>query len=82
MNCARSGSPGSRTIGAISLYSSEMSSYQDEHLRLLETISRIAALVVIDILSTAVGMRRPQEEQARVTRMKRQLTDMRRMRPL
>ncbi len=46
------------------------------------TISRIAALVVIDILSTAVGMRRPQEEQARVTRMKRQLTDMRRMQPL
>ena len=46
------------------------------------TISRIAALVVIDILSTAVGMRRPQEEQARVSRMKRQLTDMRRMQPL
>lgn len=46
------------------------------------TISRIAALVVIDILSTAVGMRRPAEEQARVTRMKRQLTDMRRMQPL
>jgi RpiR family transcriptional regulator, carbohydrate utilization regulator len=46
------------------------------------TISRVAALVVIDILSTAVGMRRPQEEQARVTRMKRQLTDMRRMQPL
>ena len=46
------------------------------------TISRIAALVVIDILSTAVGMRRPLDEQARVSRMKRQLTDMRRMQPL
>ncbi len=46
------------------------------------TISRIAALVVIDILSTAVGMRRPQEEQNRVSRMKRQLSEMRKMQPL
>ncbi len=30
-------------IGAISLYSCELESYQDEHMRLLETISRIAA---------------------------------------
>lgn len=45
------------------------------------TISRIAAPVVIEILPTTVGMRRPQEEQARVTGMKRQRTDMRRMQP-
>lgn len=30
-------------LGAISLYSSTISRYQDEHLRLLETVSRIAA---------------------------------------
>lgn len=30
-------------IGAISLYSMELGEYQDEHLRLLETVSRIAA---------------------------------------
>lgn len=30
-------------IGAISLYSCELENYQDEHMRLLETISRIAA---------------------------------------
>lgn len=30
-------------IGAISLYSMELPEYQDEHLRLLETVSRIAA---------------------------------------
>ncbi len=32
-----------RLIGAISLYSCEMESYEDEYMRLLETISRIAA---------------------------------------
>jgi diguanylate cyclase (GGDEF)-like protein/putative nucleotidyltransferase with HDIG domain len=43
-----------RTIGAISLYSSELSSYQDEHLRLLETISRIAADAIRKSLEHAV----------------------------
>jgi RpiR family carbohydrate utilization transcriptional regulator len=43
------------------------------------TISRIAALVVIDILSTSVAMRRSPEHQNRVQQMKRQLSDMRRM---
>jgi diguanylate cyclase (GGDEF)-like protein len=32
-----------KVIGAISLYSSELTHYQDEHLRLLETVSLIAA---------------------------------------
>lgn len=32
-----------RVIGAISLYSSDLDRYQDEHLRLLETVSKIAA---------------------------------------
>jgi diguanylate cyclase (GGDEF)-like protein/putative nucleotidyltransferase with HDIG domain len=32
-----------RLVGAISLYSSEIDHYQDEHFRLLETVSRIAA---------------------------------------
>ncbi|KXF75143.1 RpiR family transcriptional regulator [Paramesorhizobium deserti] len=45
-------------------------------------ISRIAALVVIDILSTSVAMRRSPEHQARVHQMKRQLSDMRRMQPI
>ncbi|UXN62156.1 SIS domain-containing protein [Phyllobacterium zundukense] len=43
------------------------------------TISRIAALVVIDILSTSVAMRRPLEDQARIHNMKRQLSDMRKV---
>ena len=43
------------------------------------TISRIAALVIIDILSTSVAMRRPADYQARIHQMKRQLSDMRRM---
>ncbi|HEX9959511.1 MAG TPA: diguanylate cyclase [Pyrinomonadaceae bacterium] len=34
---------GDRLIGAVSLYSCELESYEDEHMRLLETISRIAA---------------------------------------
>ena len=46
------------------------------------TISRIAALVIIDILSTSVAMRRPADYQARIHQMKRQLTDMRRMQPI
>jgi RpiR family carbohydrate utilization transcriptional regulator len=46
------------------------------------TISRIAALVIIDILSTSVAMRRSPEHQARVHQMKRQLSDMRRMQPI
>jgi diguanylate cyclase (GGDEF)-like protein len=32
-----------KLIGAVSLYSTELPGYQDEHLRLLETVSRIAA---------------------------------------
>jgi RpiR family carbohydrate utilization transcriptional regulator len=46
------------------------------------TISRIAALVVIDILSTSVAMRRPTGEQDRIHRMKRLLSDMRKMQPI
>jgi RpiR family carbohydrate utilization transcriptional regulator len=46
------------------------------------TISRIAALVVIDILSTSVAMRRPLEDQARIQDMKRQLSDMRKVQPI
>lgn len=34
---------GERLIGAVSLYSCDLESYEDEHMRLLETISRIAA---------------------------------------
>jgi diguanylate cyclase (GGDEF)-like protein/putative nucleotidyltransferase with HDIG domain len=32
-----------RLIGAVSLYSSELENYEDEHMRLLETVSRIAS---------------------------------------
>lgn len=46
------------------------------------TISRIAALVVVDILSTSVAMRRPADDQARIHQMKRQLSDMRKMQPI
>lgn len=46
------------------------------------TISRIAALVVIDILSTSVAMRRPESERTRINQMKRQLSDMRKMQPI
>lgn len=46
------------------------------------TISRIVALVVIDILSTSVALRRPPEDQARIHQMKRQLSDMRKMQPI
>lgn len=43
-----------KLLGAISLYSSEMSHYQDEHLRLLETVSRIAADAISKSLEHAV----------------------------
>lgn len=46
------------------------------------TISRIAALVIIDILSTSVALRRPADDQARIHQMKRQLSDMRKMQPI
>lgn len=46
------------------------------------TISRIAALVVIDILSTSVAMRRTEDDRARIRQMKRQLSDMRKMQPI
>jgi RpiR family carbohydrate utilization transcriptional regulator len=46
------------------------------------TISRIAALVVIDVLSTSVAMRRPVEDQARIHNMKRRLSDMRKDQPI
>jgi diguanylate cyclase (GGDEF)-like protein len=32
-----------RVVGAVSLYSSALSNYQDEHIRLVDTVSRIAA---------------------------------------
>ena len=41
------------------------------------TISRIAALTVIDILSTAVAMRRGEEHIAKLTKMKRNLAYLR-----
>ncbi|HEX6124246.1 MAG TPA: diguanylate cyclase, partial [Pyrinomonadaceae bacterium] len=41
-------------IGAISLYSSQIPHYQDEHLRLLETVSRIAADAICKSLQHAV----------------------------
>lgn len=46
------------------------------------TISRIAALVVIDILSTSVAVRRPEADRTRINQMKRQLSDMRKMQPI
>jgi len=41
------------------------------------TISRIAALVVVDVLSTAVALRRDPEHQQRFARMKRRLSELR-----
>ena len=41
------------------------------------TISRIAALVVVDILSTAVAFRRGRDHQERVRQMKRRLNELR-----
>jgi len=46
------------------------------------TISRIAALVVIDILSTSVAISRPPQDQARIHQMKRQLSDLRKVQPI
>jgi diguanylate cyclase (GGDEF)-like protein/putative nucleotidyltransferase with HDIG domain len=43
-----------KVIGAISLYSGELPNYQDEHLRLLETVSRIAADAISKSLEHAV----------------------------
>jgi diguanylate cyclase (GGDEF)-like protein/putative nucleotidyltransferase with HDIG domain len=43
-----------KVIGAISVYSAELESYQDEHLRLLETVSRIAAEAIGKSLEHAV----------------------------
>ncbi|HKP70160.1 MAG TPA: diguanylate cyclase [Pyrinomonadaceae bacterium] len=43
-----------RLIGALSLYSTELSAYEDEHLRLLETVSRIAADAICRSLEHAV----------------------------
>ncbi len=45
------------------------------------TISRIAALVVIDVLSTTVAIRRSEAHRARVQEMKRTLTEYRRRPP-
>lgn len=42
------------------------------------TVSRLAALVVLDVLSTAVAMRRPEIQRIRVADMKRMLAAMRR----
>lgn len=42
-----------KIIGAVSLYSSELPQYQDEHLRLLETVSRIAADAICKSLQHA-----------------------------
>ncbi len=41
------------------------------------TTSRIAALVIIDILSTAVALRRDEQHSKRLGRMKRQLNTVR-----
>jgi RpiR family transcriptional regulator, carbohydrate utilization regulator len=41
------------------------------------TISRIAALVVVDLLSTAVALRRDKEHARRFSLMKRRLNDFR-----
>lgn len=43
-----------KLIGAISLYSSQIPRYEDEHLRLLETASRIAAEAICKSLQHAV----------------------------
>jgi len=43
-----------KVIGAVSLYSSEVHGYQEEHIRLLETVSRIAADAISKSLKHAV----------------------------
>jgi diguanylate cyclase (GGDEF)-like protein/putative nucleotidyltransferase with HDIG domain len=42
-----------RLVGAISLYSSELENYEEEHLRLLETVSKIAADAISKSISHA-----------------------------
>ncbi len=42
-----------RLIGAVSLYSSEIENYEDEHMRLLETVSRIASDAILTALRHA-----------------------------
>lgn len=42
-----------KLLGAVSLYSSDLAQYQDEHLRLLETVSRIAADAISKALQHA-----------------------------
>lgn len=42
-----------KLIGAVSLYACELRSYEEEHLRLLETISRIAADAIVKSLQHA-----------------------------
>jgi diguanylate cyclase (GGDEF)-like protein/putative nucleotidyltransferase with HDIG domain len=42
-----------RLIGAVSLYSSELVNYEDEHMRLLETVSKIAADAISKSISHA-----------------------------
>lgn len=42
-----------RLIGAVSLYSADLEGYEDEHLRLLETISRIASDAILKSLHHA-----------------------------
>jgi diguanylate cyclase (GGDEF)-like protein/putative nucleotidyltransferase with HDIG domain len=42
-----------RLIGAVSLYSSELENYEDEHMRLLETVSKIAADAISKSISHA-----------------------------
>lgn len=48
-----------------------------EHTDLTPMVSRLAGLVVIDILATAVALRAPQERRERVTGMKDALARMR-----
>ena len=38
-----------KLVGAVSLYSCELENYEDEHLRLLETVSRIASDAISQI---------------------------------
>jgi diguanylate cyclase (GGDEF)-like protein/putative nucleotidyltransferase with HDIG domain len=42
-----------KLVGAVSLYTSEIESYEDEHMRLLETVSRIASDAILTSLRHA-----------------------------
>ena len=42
-----------KLIGAVSIYSCELENYQDEHMRLLETVSRIASDTILKSLHHA-----------------------------